>query len=107
VLIAQISDTHIKPEGSLAYGRVDTSAFLARRSTTSSIWIRARTWCSAPATSWTAGLLVEYAHLRHLLSPLPMPRLSDSRQPRRPRSAARGLRGLSLGSPLGRHRHSP
>jgi Icc protein len=30
VLIAQISDTHIKPEGSLAYGRVDTSAFLAR-----------------------------------------------------------------------------
>jgi 3',5'-cyclic AMP phosphodiesterase CpdA len=30
VLIAQITDTHIKPEGSLAYGHVDTSAFLAR-----------------------------------------------------------------------------
>ena len=30
MLIAQITDTHIKPEGSLAYGHVDTSAFLAR-----------------------------------------------------------------------------
>jgi hypothetical protein len=30
VLIAQITDTHIKPEGSLAYGHVDTSAFLVR-----------------------------------------------------------------------------
>lgn len=30
MLIAQISDPHIKPEGVLAYGHIDTSAFLAR-----------------------------------------------------------------------------
>jgi Icc protein len=30
VLIAQISDLHIKPKGKLAYGRVDTAAALAR-----------------------------------------------------------------------------
>ena len=30
VHIAQISDLHIKPPGSLAYGRVDTAASLSR-----------------------------------------------------------------------------
>ena len=30
MLIAQITDTHIKPEGVLAYERVDTAGFLAR-----------------------------------------------------------------------------
>ena len=30
VYIAQISDLHIKPPGSLAYGRVDTAAALER-----------------------------------------------------------------------------
>ena len=30
ILIAQISDLHIKPPGVLAYGKVDTAAALAR-----------------------------------------------------------------------------
>ena len=30
MLIAQISDTHIRPEGVLAMGRVDTAGHLAR-----------------------------------------------------------------------------
>jgi Icc protein len=73
VLIAQISDTHIKPEGSLAYGRVDTSAFLAR-AVDHILHLDPR-----PDAVLGTGDLVdggtpaEYARLRHLLSPLPMP----------------------------------
>jgi Icc protein len=73
VLIAQITDTHIKPEGTLAYGRVDTSAFLAR-AVDHILHLDPR-----PDVVLGTGDLVdggtptEYARLRHLLSPLPMP----------------------------------
>jgi len=73
VLIAQISDTHIKPEGALAYGRVDTGAFLAR-AVDHILHLDPR-----PDVVLATGDLVdagsddEYARLRHLLSPLPMP----------------------------------
>jgi Icc protein len=73
MLIAQITDTHIKPEGSLAYGRVDTSAFLAR-AVDHILHLDPR-----PDVVLGTGDLVdggtpsEYARLRHLLSPLPMP----------------------------------
>jgi 3',5'-cyclic AMP phosphodiesterase CpdA len=73
MLIAQISDTHIKPEGALAYGRIDTSAFLAR-AVDHILHLDPR-----PDVVLATGDLVdggtpgEYARLRHLLAPLPMP----------------------------------
>ena len=73
MLIAQISDTHIKPEGALAYGRIDTSAFLAR-AVDHILHLDPR-----PDVVLGTGDLVdggtreEYIRLRHLLSPLPMP----------------------------------
>jgi 3',5'-cyclic AMP phosphodiesterase CpdA len=73
VLIAQITDTHIKPEGTLAYGLVDTGAFLAR-AVDHILHLDPR-----PDAVLATGDLVdagsdnEYARLRHLLSPLPMP----------------------------------
>jgi 3',5'-cyclic AMP phosphodiesterase CpdA len=73
VLIAQISDTHIKAEGALAYGRFDTAAFLAR-AVDHILHLDPR-----PDVVLGTGDLVdggtaaEYARLRHLLSPLPMP----------------------------------
>jgi 3',5'-cyclic AMP phosphodiesterase CpdA len=74
VLIAQITDTHIRPEGSLAYGHVDTSAFLAR-AVDHILHLDPR-----PDVVLGTGDLVdggtpaEYARLRHLLSPLPWAR---------------------------------
>ncbi len=73
VLIAQISDLHIKPPGSLAYGRVDTAAALER--------------CVAVLNELTpkpdlvviSGDLAdtptseEYEHLKRLLEPLKLP----------------------------------
>ncbi|HYE91162.1 MAG TPA: phosphodiesterase [Terriglobales bacterium] len=73
MLIAQLSDTHIKGEGVLAYGRYDTSAFLAR-AVDHLLRLEPR-----PDVVLATGDLVdggtpaEYARLRHLLAPLPMP----------------------------------
>jgi 3',5'-cyclic AMP phosphodiesterase CpdA len=73
MLIAQISDTHIKPEGRLAYRRVDTALFLARAVE----HVRALT--PAPEVVLITGDLVdagleeEYLRLRALLAPLPVP----------------------------------
>ncbi len=73
VLIAQISDLHIKPPGVLAYGRVDTAAAFQR--------------CVAALNAFTpkpdlvviSGDLAdtptaeEYQHLKRLLAPLKLP----------------------------------
>lgn len=73
MLIAQITDTHITPEGALAYGHIDTSAFLARAV---DHILHLDPW---PDVVLGTGDLVdggtpaEYQRLRHLLSPLPMP----------------------------------
>jgi 3',5'-cyclic-AMP phosphodiesterase len=73
MLIAQISDTHITPEGVLAYKRVDTSGFLAR-TIDHILHLDPR-----PDVVLGTGDLVdgasdaEYARLHHLLAPLPMP----------------------------------
>ena len=73
MLIAQISDTHIKAEGALAYGHVETATFLAR-AVDHILHLDPR-----PDVVLGTGDLVdggtpaEYARLRHLLSPLPMP----------------------------------
>jgi 3',5'-cyclic-AMP phosphodiesterase len=73
MLIAQISDLHIKPEGKLAYGVVDTAPYL----------VRAVAWLNAlepqPDVVLATGDLVdrgspeEYARLREMLGPLRAP----------------------------------
>jgi 3',5'-cyclic AMP phosphodiesterase CpdA len=73
MLIAQISDTHIKPEGRLAYRRVDTALLLARAVA------HVRALDPRPDVVLVTGDLVdagleeEYVRLRRLLAPLPMP----------------------------------
>ncbi len=73
VLIAQISDLHIKPRGTLAYGRVDTAAALSRCIDTLNA-LQPR-----PALVVISGDLAdtptaeEYAYLRGLLAPLQLP----------------------------------
>src|SRR5262249_19365606 len=73
MLIAQITDTHIKPHGALAYGRVDTAPYLAR-ALAHLLALRPR-----PDVVLATGDLVdggrpdEYRRLRDLLAPLAMP----------------------------------
>ena len=73
MLIAQITDMHIKPEGVLAYKRVETAGFLAR-AVDHILHLDPR-----PDVVLATGDLVdggtdeEYARLRRLLAPLPIP----------------------------------
>src|SRR5258708_13669381 len=73
MLMAQITDMHIKPEGVLAYGRVDTAPYLAR-AVSHLLALRPR-----PDLVLATGDLVdggrpeEYPRLRDLLAPRPMP----------------------------------
>jgi 3',5'-cyclic-AMP phosphodiesterase len=73
ILIAQISDLHIKPRGVLAYGRVDTAAALA------ACVDELNRFGPPPALVVASGDLVddaaveEYDHLRELLRPLQVP----------------------------------
>jgi Icc protein len=107
VLVAQISDLHIKRPGALAYGKVDTAAALVR--------------CIAQLNRFTprfdlvvvSGDLVdtlaeaEYVHLTRLLAPLEMPFAvipgnHDARElvraafPAQPYAQASGALNLSL-----------
>lgn len=73
MLLAQISDPHIVGEGELAYGRVDTPRMLAR--CVQSLLAQPH---RADAVVVTGDLTdhataAEYALLRRLLAPLPMP----------------------------------
>ncbi len=73
MLIAQLTDTHIKPKGKLAYHRVDTAAYL-RRTLSHLLGLPQQ-----PDLVVITGDLVdegkveEYAHLRELLAPLQQP----------------------------------
>jgi Icc protein len=73
VLIAQISDLHIKPPGSLAYGRVDTAAALER------CVAALNAFAPQPDLVVISGDLAdtptshEYEHLKRLLEPLKLP----------------------------------
>lgn len=70
MLIAQISDLHIKPRGRLAYGRADTAADLTR------CVVEIERLPQKPDIILISGDLTdggseeEYAHLRELLAPL-------------------------------------
>jgi 3',5'-cyclic-AMP phosphodiesterase len=73
MLLAQISDTHVRKPGELCYGRVDTAQFLRNAV--------ARLASLSPRPDLTlvtgdlvdGGTVAEYAHLRELLGGLPMP----------------------------------
>jgi 3',5'-cyclic AMP phosphodiesterase CpdA len=73
VHIAQISDLHIKPSGSLAYGRVDTAAALERCIAVLNTFRPRPDFVVISgdlADTPTAG---EYQHLERLLAPLELP----------------------------------
>lgn len=73
MIIAQISDTHIKPAGTLAYNVVDTAPYLERAV------VQILKFEPRPDLVIATGDLVdggkpeEYARLRERLAPLPMP----------------------------------
>jgi 3',5'-cyclic-AMP phosphodiesterase len=73
MLIAQITDTHIKPEGVLAYGRVDTAAFLAAAVAHINRLDPRPDLVLATGDLVDGGLPEEYARLSPLLAPLTMP----------------------------------
>jgi 3',5'-cyclic AMP phosphodiesterase CpdA len=73
MLIAQISDMHIRPEGALAYGRVDTAPYLARAVEHLLRLEPQPDVVLATGDLVDAGSAEEYARLRALLAPLPMP----------------------------------
>ena len=76
ILIAQISDLHVKRPGQLAYGKVDTAAALAR------CVKELNRLAPRPHLVVISGDLVdtpaaeEYAHLKSLLAPLEIPFLA-------------------------------
>jgi 3',5'-cyclic AMP phosphodiesterase CpdA len=73
MLIAQLSDMHLRAEGQLLYDRIDTAAYL-ERAVAHVLKLDPR-----PDVVIMTGDLVEagkpeeYAHLRRLMAPLPMP----------------------------------
>lgn len=73
MLIAQISDTHIRPKGVLAMDRVDTAGYLARAVTHINALRPAPALVLLTGDLVDAGMAEEYAHLRELLAPLAMP----------------------------------
>ena len=73
MIIAQISDMHIKPEGRLAYRRVDTTPFLVRAVQHLVMMEPRPDVVLATGDLVDAGLPEEYARLRALLAPLTMP----------------------------------
>ncbi|MTV14162.1 MULTISPECIES: phosphodiesterase [Bradyrhizobium] len=73
VLIAQISDLHIKPPGALAYGRVDTAKALERCVATLSAFEPAPDFVVISGDLVDTPSVEEYDHLKRLLEPLRVP----------------------------------
>jgi 3',5'-cyclic-AMP phosphodiesterase len=73
MLIAQITDFHIRQAGLLAYGRVDTAACLARAIARLADLDPRPDAVVATGDLVDAGDPLEYAHLRRLLAPLASP----------------------------------
>jgi len=88
ILIAQISDLHVKPLGELAYGRVDTASAVVR-CVAKLNWLRPRPELVVVSGDLVdTGLPEEYTHLRQLLAPLEIPLAlipgnHDAREPMR------------------------
>src|ERR1700735_3389625 len=73
VLIAQISDLHIKPPGSLAYGRVDTAKALERCVAALNEFAPAPDFVVISGDLADTPAVEEYEHLKQLLAPLKLP----------------------------------
>jgi 3',5'-cyclic-AMP phosphodiesterase len=73
MLIAQITDLHILPEGRLAFGHVDTAACLARAVARLGALDPRPDVVVATGDLVDGGSAAEYAHLRRLLAPLDLP----------------------------------
>src|SRR5215467_9623409 len=73
VLIAQISDTHIKPPGSLAYGRVDTAKALERCVAALNEFRPAPDFVVISGDLADTPLTEEYEYLKRLLASLKLP----------------------------------
>jgi|SRR5665213_339364 len=73
VRIAQISDLHIKPPGSLAYGRVDTAKALERCVAVLNEFRPAPDFVVISGDLVDTPLAAEYDHLKSLLAPLRVP----------------------------------
>lgn len=73
MLIAQISDTHVMPEGRLMSGRVDTAPYLERAVAHLLALDPRPDAVIATGDLVDAGSAAEYARLRGILAKLPMP----------------------------------
>ena len=73
VRIAQISDLHIKPPGSLAYGRVDTAKALERCVEVLNKFKPAPDFVVISGDLADTPMAAEYAYLKNLLTPLKLP----------------------------------
>jgi 3',5'-cyclic AMP phosphodiesterase CpdA len=89
--IAQISDLHIKPPGTLAYARVDTAKALERCVATLNAFEPAPDFVVISGDLADTPNAEEYDHLKQLLAPLFRTRLTPllpARSTRRSRSAS-------------------
>jgi 3',5'-cyclic-AMP phosphodiesterase len=73
IRIAQISDLHIKPPSTLAYGRVDTAKALERCIAALNAFAPAPDFVVISGDLADAPSVVEYDHLKRLLAPLKPP----------------------------------
>jgi 3',5'-cyclic-AMP phosphodiesterase len=73
LLIAQISDLHIKRPGALAYGKVDTAAALSRCVDTLNRFLPRPDLVVISGDLADTPTSAEYGHLKRLLTPLALP----------------------------------
>jgi 3',5'-cyclic-AMP phosphodiesterase len=73
IRIAQISDLHIKPPGTLAYGKVDTAKALERCVAALNAFAPAPDFVVISGDLADAPSVEEYDHLKRLLAPLKFP----------------------------------
>src|SRR6516162_4893199 len=73
IRIAQISDLHIKPPGTLAYGRVDTAKALERCIAALNEFAPRPDFVVISGDLADAPSVEEYDHLKGLLAPLRLP----------------------------------
>src|SRR6187401_824153 len=73
VHIAQISDLHIKPPGSLAYGKVDTAKALERCIASLNEFVPAPDFVVISGDLADTPTADEYQYLKQLLAPLKLP----------------------------------
>ncbi len=73
MIVAQITDTHIKPRGELAYGRVDTAPFLSAAVAHINALDPAPDLVILTGDITDRGTVEEFDHARELLAPLRLP----------------------------------